>query len=151
MLTAHEARKLAIRRLAEVSQGSDPSEERLGAIKAPRMLDLFARYLEQHAKPRKKPSSVESDERMWKHHLKGRLGAIQVREVSRADVDALHYGLRAKPIIANRVLALLSKMFNLSERWGWRDDGTNPCRHVERYRERSRQRFLSEAELCRLG
>ena len=29
--------------------------------------------------------------------------------------------------------------------------GSNPCRHVEKYREGRRERFLSQAELARLG
>ncbi|MCL4554685.1 MAG: site-specific integrase, partial [Actinobacteria bacterium] len=41
----------------------------------------------------------------------------------------------------------LSKMFNLAERWGYRPDGTNPCRHVEKFPEDKRQRFLSSREL----
>ena len=48
-----------------------------------------------------------------------------------------------KPYLANRVLALLSKAFNLAEVWGWRPDGSNPCRHVERYRENRREHYLS--------
>jgi integrase len=59
--------------------------------------------------------------------------------------------MRERPTAANRVLALLSKMMNLAERWGLRPDGSNPCRHVERYRETKRERYLSEAELARLG
>ena len=42
-------------------------------------------------------------------------------------------------------------MFNLSEVWGLRPDGSNPCRHVPKYREMKRERFLSSAELRRLG
>ena len=42
-------------------------------------------------------------------------------------------------------------MFNLAERWGVRPDGTNPVRHVERYREEKKERFLSLEELGRLG
>jgi integrase len=59
--------------------------------------------------------------------------------------------MRSTPGAANRVLALLSKMFNLAERWGLRPDHTNPCRHVERYVERKMERFLSPEELARLG
>ena len=55
------------------------------------------------------------------------------------------------PYQANRVLALLSKVFNLAERWGLRPDGSNPCRHVERYPEKRRERYLSAEELARLG
>jgi integrase len=49
------------------------------------------------------------------------------------------------------VLAVLSKMFNWAERHGYLPDGTNPCRHVEKYRESKRERFLSEAELAHLA
>ncbi|MEM9598243.1 MAG: site-specific integrase, partial [Acidobacteriota bacterium] len=53
--------------------------------------------------------------------------------------------------MANKVLTLLSKAFNLAEVWGWRSEGTNPCRHVGRYKEVVRERYLSESELRRLG
>ena len=49
------------------------------------------------------------------------------------------------------MLAVLSKMFNLAERWGLRPDGSNPCRHVEKFAEKKRERMLSPAELARLG
>ena len=39
----------------------------------------------------------------------------------------------------------------MSEIWGWRQDGSNPCRHVKRYKEHRRERFLSEDEVARLG
>jgi integrase len=42
-------------------------------------------------------------------------------------------------------------MFNLAEIWGLRPDGSNPCRHVPKYREKKRERFLSQGELQRLG
>ena len=42
-------------------------------------------------------------------------------------------------------------MFNLAEVWGLRPDGSNPCRHVPKYREQKRERYLTSAELQRLG
>jgi integrase len=42
-------------------------------------------------------------------------------------------------------------MMNLAERWGMRPDGSNPCRHVEKFAERKRERMLSAEELGRLG
>jgi len=62
-----------------------------------------------------------------------------------------HHDLRPTPIAANRVLALLTTMFNLAEEWGLRPDGTSPCRHIKKYKEHKRERFLSEQELARLG
>ena len=64
---------------------------------------------------------------------------------------ALHQDMQATPYQANRTLAVLSKMFNLAELWGMRPDGSNPCRHVKRYKERKRERFLSDTEYARLG
>jgi integrase len=50
------------------------------------------------------------------------------------------------------VLLLLSKVFNLAERWGWRPEGAgNPARLVERFREAPRHRYLSLEEFKRLG
>jgi integrase len=48
-------------------------------------------------------------------------------------------------------LAVLSKMMNLAEAWGIRSDGSNPCRHLEKYREEKRERYLTREELQRLG
>jgi integrase len=42
-------------------------------------------------------------------------------------------------------------MFNIAERWGERQRGTNPCAHVDKYPERTRERILSPEELTRLG
>ncbi len=36
---------------------------------------------------------------------------------------------------------------NLAEEWEWRE-GTNPCRHISKFRERARQRFLSGEEIA---
>jgi integrase len=57
--------------------------------------------------------------------------------------------------VANRCTSLLSNMFALAEEWGYRSAGAgNPCRGVERFDEsagRQRARFLSDAQLARLG
>jgi integrase len=59
--------------------------------------------------------------------------------------------MQATPIMANRVLFLLSTLFNLAERWEVLEEGGNPCRYIQRFRERRRERFLTTDELARLG
>jgi integrase len=71
--------------------------------------------------------------------------------ITAADVARLHHALGDKPLAANRVLALISVMFNLAESWGLRAPGSNPCRHLKRYPERKRERFLGADEIQRLG
>ena len=46
---------------------------------------------------------------------------------------------------------MMSKMFNLAEVWGLRPDNTNPCRHVKKYKENKRERYLTQEETKRLG
>lgn len=150
-MKAEAARRIAADWFAEVRDGGDPAGERKKAREAPRMRDLFARYLADHARPHKKASSVRDDERMIADYLDPKFGGRKVAEVSRADIDAFHKSLSAKPYRANRMLALLSKAFNLAEVWGWRENVSNPCRHIRKYAEAKRKRFLSPAELARLG
>src|SRR5262249_11164082 len=78
-------------------------------------------------------------------------GKRKVVDITRADVAKFHHENRGAPYQANLVRAILSKMFNLAELWGLRPDGSNPCRHVERFPERKRERMLSPVELARLG
>lgn len=150
-ITVDQARAVARKWLAEARLGGDPGAARRAERDAPTMARMFERYLEEHARPHKKASSVAGDEAMIARHLAPALGAKRAKDVTRDDVATLHRRLASTPYVANRLLALLSKVFNLAEVWGLRPDGTNPCRHVRKYREEKRRRFLSEAEIARLG
>jgi integrase len=79
------------------------------------------------------------------------LGQLTVTGVTRADVAKFHHDLRHIPYQANRCLEVISKMFSLSEMWGLRPDGTNPRKHIRKYPEEKRERFLSAAELRWIG
>jgi len=150
-VTPDQARDIAKAWMAEVRRGGDPSGKRQEEREAPRMGDLFDRYLTDHAKPHKKQSSMEEDERLIRLFLRPAFERKKVAEVTRAHADAFHKGLADRPYRANRSIALLSKAFNLAEVWGWRADGTNPCRHITKFKEKKRRRYLSQQELARLG
>ncbi|MFT4792830.1 MAG: integrase [Paracoccaceae bacterium] len=150
-VTPDQARKIAGDWMAEIRLGGDPGGERQTKREAPRMAELFERYLTDHARPHKRASSVAEDERQIRDHLTPFFGKMKVAEVQRASVIDFHRSLADRPYAANRALALLSKAFNLAELWGWRDDGSNPCRHVRKNVEAKRKRFLSPKELAALG
>lgn len=150
-LTVEEARKKAASLLHDIGEGADPVAERREYRRAVTMTEFAAQYLEQHARPKKRPASIAADERLLRLYVLPRWGTRKVTEIERADVARLHHDLRSTPIQANRVLALLSKMFNLAEAWSLRPDHSNPVRHVERYAERAKERYLSPAELTALG
>jgi integrase len=150
-LTAEEARTEARRLRGLVADGHDPAGEH-AILRAVPTLKVFAeRYLAEHAAVKKKASSAAEDRRNLRNHVLPVLGTRRVTDITRNDVARLHAAMKDKPCAANRCLALLSKMFTLAEKWCERPDGTNPTRHVEKFRERKIERFLSETELARLG
>jgi integrase len=150
-ITVDQARKTAREWLAEARKGNDPGGDRQAARNAPTVAALADRYMAEHAEPHKKPSSVKSDRRLIEANIKPRLGGVKAAAVQRSDVTSLHHAMRATPYEANRTVALLSKMFSLAEVWGLRPDGSNPCRHVKRFRERKRERFFTDGELKKIG
>ncbi len=150
-LTADEARLEASILRGQVAAGRDPGGERTAFRASPTLATFAERYLAEHAWVKKKHRSAIGDEGNLRVHILPAVGKLKICDINRADVARLHHSLRATPVAANRCLALLSTMMNLAEKWGLRADGTNPTRHVEKYPERKRERFLSDAELSRLG
>ncbi len=151
VLTVEEARKLAQLRLAEVVQGEDPREAVAARRSGATMRKLGERFLDEHAAQHKKASSAAEDKRLLERNIYPRLGNLKVSAVTRADIASLHHAMRDRPYSANRTLALLSKMFGLAELWALRPDGSNPCRHVKKFKEAKRERLLTADELARLG
>jgi integrase len=150
-LTCDEARGIAKDMLADVRKGNDPSQNRQEQRRAPTLAEFSERYLSDHARTKKKPLSVEADERNLANHVLPALGNKKLPSITRADVARFHQSMKDTPGAANRCLMLLSKMFNLAELWGVRPDGSNPCRLIEKYAERKIERYLSPEELGRLG
>jgi integrase len=151
LLTPDLARALARQLLAGVDRGEDPSLARQERRTAPSVADLCQRFLSDHVNHRCKPTTQREYRRAVELFIVPVIGKVKVADVQRAQVAALHHHLHEIPYQANRTLGVLSKLFNLAEIWGFRPDGTNPCRHIQKYEEKKRERFLSEAELGRLG
>ena len=150
-LNPDQARARALEILACAKKGIDPRDADARREAEPSMADLGRRFLEEYVPVHCKPSTREEYRRSVRLFVDPAIGELRVPEVRRKDIAALHHGLRDKPYQANRTLGVLSKMFSLAEVWGWRPDGTNPCRHVKRYKEHKRERFLSPEETERLG
>ena len=71
--------------------------------------------------------------------------------VQHKDITELHHELRHTPFMANRVVDTLSRICSAAEDRGLIPEARNPCRLVMKFRERSRDRFLTEEEFRRLG
>ena len=150
-VTADEARNKARELLGAVAKGDNPAELRSQHRGSPTIGTVCDRFYREHVQERCKPSTQSEYKRAIDLFIKPAIGAFKVVDVERSDIAALHHKYREKPYQANRTLGVLSKMFNLCEVWGLRPDGSNPCRHVPKYREEKRERFLSGGELASLG
>jgi len=150
-LTPDEARSQAKRLLGLVASGRDPAGDRDKAKAELNFGPVLEQFLSEHADTKLKASSAGEYRRLARLYVLAAFGQRRIGDIKRSDVAHFHHDLKDKPYQANRSLALLSKFFNWCEKHGLRPDGTNPCRHVEKYKERKRERFLSEAELARLG
>lgn len=149
-LTVEQARKLAQDHLAAVRGGADPSQERQAARGAPTVKDLTERFMTEYVLVRNKPSTARGHRYIIKNQVLPTLGRLRAADVKRPDIADLMDSLRGTPGAANQTLSLLRKMFNLAEIWGLRPDGTNPCRHVQKYGGEKRTRLITDVELARL-
>jgi len=151
VLACEQARGQAITILAAVRKGEDPSADRAAQLSAINMTELAQRFDDEHISVRLKESTATEYRRNLRRFILPALGRLIVAEVTRADISKFHHDLRHIPYQANRCLEVLSKMFNLAEMWGLRPDGSNPRKHIRKYPEEKRERFLSTAELRRIG
>jgi len=144
------AREEAKRLRREIDRGEDPVRGRRDYREAPTVADLCDRYIEEHASARKRERSRLEDAGLIRQWIRPELGAQRVAEIRAVDVEKLHRKITryGTPIRANRVVALLSRMFSLAVRWELRAD--NPASGIERNHEEPRQRYLSGDELRRL-
>ncbi|MEI8321107.1 MAG: site-specific integrase [Alphaproteobacteria bacterium] len=143
-LSIENARGEASKINAKIAQGENPNREKNKIREELTFKELFARYLDQHAKVHKK--SWKSDLNQHKLYL-SHWDKHRISRLHKADIEALHakigrdHGLYA----ANRMLALLAVMFSKAISWGW--NHTNPTIGIKRFKEKSRERFLQGNEL----
>jgi integrase len=145
-LSLADARDKALKAKHDVAEGDDPATAKQQARHAPILADIAAEYLERHAKIHKK--SWRGDKRMLDNDVLPAWGKRQATTITRRDVLALLDRIveRDAPIEANRVLALVRKMYN----WAISRDllEHNPCIQVAAPgREHQRERVLMEREI----
>jgi integrase len=159
-ITAEKAREIASGELGKIAAGADPAEARRQAktVEAKRkaipiVAQLCDRYLTEWAEARKRPLSIRDDRGMIEKIVKPALGGKRVTAVEKEDIAALHRRMKATPFRANRLLAVLSKMFSLAVTdWKkWSQCSENPVKGIARYDEPSREKHLSPDELSRLA
>lgn len=146
-LTVEQARSLAQEWLAQVRRGGDPAAEKAEARQAPTVKELCTKFMEDYSKKRNKLSTQAGYQAVINRNIIPLLGRKKVQDVKRPDIAGLMEKLSYKQTEANKVFSVLRKMFNMAEVWGYRPDGTNPCRHVPMFPGGKSTHLISDEEM----
>ena len=158
-VAAARERAKELRRL--IDQGQDPAGDKRERRDAPTIADLIDRYVTDHLPGKTCSDHHRRDEVVMLAEIERHLGKhTKVAGVHDGDITKMHRDITAsgRPVRANRILAIASKMFSLSlssragESEPWRNAYQgNPCKGVTRNHEEGRERFYSQAELAAIS
>lgn len=150
ILTLDQASKMARQELAKVLGGINPINIKKQISKEQTMKVLCEAYLTRYAKIHKK--TWEEDERRINKHILPKWGSHTIKSISRSDVAAFHAQIgKTAPYEANRILRLLSKMFDLAGQWSFIEElSSNPAKNIRLFKEEKRDRWLKPTELPQL-
>ena len=163
-MTADVARKEALDLRAKIRSGVDPIKKRDAWKSDPTFGALAAAYMKD-TKGQKRESSLYDDRRMLgvnedgttkndedeaqrKKRILTVLGEQRLAEIKQSDIAQFHESLRETPYQANRVLGLLSAVFNYGIDKKWTTE--NPARGIKKFHEEKRERFLTIEEMQKL-
>ncbi len=165
--TPDTARTEGKRLVGMIAAGQDPAAEKEALRRDITMSSLCDLYLDEGGKT-KKPGTLELERSLIERHIKPLVGSKSVLSFSQRDADRLladiASGRSAADIktrkqgraivrggkgIANRTIELVASMMTFAIQRQVRPD--NPVKGVRKFRLQPRQRFLTTAELARLG
>ncbi len=143
-LSVENARTQARAANGDIAKGEDPHQKRLAKRHEQTLKGLFDFWMVTYAKETKK--TWASDQWQFDKYLAS-WHSRKLSDIHQADVEALHarLGLKHGHYTANRVLAMLRTVYSKASKVGY--TGPNPCLGVERFAERSRERFLLPDEM----
>lgn len=161
-----DARQKALDEFGRISKGLDPANEKKAERKAGTFSELSDLYLEKYAKgesyskweyngsigpaPEPNKRSWSSDKEKIDHDLKPDWGSRKANAITRNDVNCILKSIleRGSPILANRVLSLIRKIYS----WGISTDRVamevNPCHEIKKpAKENKRVRVFDDTEI----
>jgi integrase len=150
-MTPDEARAAARRVLGLVAHGEDPAAEKASERRALPLGEVIDAFLRDHVEAKRKASTATWMRDALERIVKPALGAMKPDKVTRQDASRLHSSMSDRPVQANRTLAILGALYSWAGKNGYVGEGHNPARGIEKFPERSRERFLRNDEFARLA
>ena len=108
--------------------------------------EVFRRYARNW-----KPSTLKVNQGYYRKQILPWFEGRPITGITAHDVQQWFASLHETPVAADRSAPILSVIMRQAEVYGYRPEGTNPCADIKRYRRQGRERFLSTAEVGRLG
>jgi len=135
---------------AERTQETRVAKKR-SAPRTPLFRDFASRFLREYAKPRLKPNTQVHYRRCLSARLVPFFGDRRLDQISFADVSGFHSEMAEKPYMANNALVIISSIYSRAIEWGVLPrDFMPPTRGVKKFKEKSRERFLTPKERAQL-
>lgn len=145
-VTVEAAKTLAMEASGRMAGGEDIQAARVAKRKKEMTWgELFAKYLDEHAKIHKK--TWREDEANNTRNLKD-WTERPLSSFSRPIIAEKHrqIGATGATTTANRILSLVSKVFSFADEAGlW--DKRNPCKGIKKFKEVERDRFVQPNEM----
>jgi integrase len=143
-LSIEQARKKAAEIVGQIAMGEDPQAKRRQLHADPTFGELFAWYIEAHAKARK--GTWKQDQGQFDRYLT-QLAKVKASRVTKDDLRSLHNRLKEKGIYtANRALWLVRAVYNQAIRHDI-VKAFNPAVGIQPFKEQSRDRRLTSSEV----
>jgi integrase len=137
--------------LGAVANGGDPAAARAADRRASTLNELAELFLVDHVEAKRKRATGDHYRYVLNKLVLPELGNRKADKVTPADVARLHSRLRDRPYLANRLVAVVGSLYSFAGRRRLLASGFNPARGHDKYPEKGRERFLTAAELMRLG
>ncbi|MYA86893.1 MAG: tyrosine-type recombinase/integrase [Boseongicola sp. SB0662_bin_57] len=145
-MNANEARSRAAAMLAAIRQ-----EAPLPASPEETVFEAVAEAAFRRHERVWKPRTFKVNRSYLRSQILPRFADRQIADITRQDIVNWFASLRATPVAADRSMPVLSVIMREAERLGFREEGTNPCLGIRRYRRKGRERFLADTEIRSLG
>ncbi|WP_299791449.1 site-specific integrase [uncultured Shewanella sp.] len=155
-ITIENARKLALKHAATMSQGLNPNEEKRDKIQqaeieralAMSMAQLFEIYVSEFELKIKtgerREKSLKDAQALWRKHLAPRVAKLLIEEITPVDANNLLKKILSQNSVAirNKCLSLMKSMFSEQEK--------NPFAKIKKLADTKRERILNQLEVRNL-
>ena len=155
-MTPDEARKWAEKEkgrkgtaLGQRAIATEVQRVRTAERLSPNMQRLWEEYWESEGHLKK---AADTYKQLWRDHLAPTFATMKVRDVEPQTVEGFKVRKSKTPGACNRSLSLLSRLFSLSVRWGYRKGCApeHPVKGIVRYPEMQSEFFFTREELERI-